>query len=53
MWLAPNIVSDLIWDYNMGINSNMAGVLKEILAKSLKSALSAEDIKVSKMMIKA
>jgi hypothetical protein len=49
MWLAPNIVSDLIWDYNMGINNNMAGVLKEILAKSLKSTLTPEETKVNNL----
>lgn len=46
MWLSPNIVNDLLWDYNMCTNSNMNTVIKEICQKALKAQLSQEDIKV-------
>jgi len=47
MWLSPNIVSDVLWDYNMCVNNNTISVIKELFQKALKSALSPEEIKVN------
>lgn len=46
IWLSPNIVSDVLWDYNMCVNNNTISVIKELFQKALKSSLSAEEIKV-------
>lgn len=46
MWLSPNIVSDVLWDYNMCVNNNTISVIKELFQKALKSNLQPEEIKV-------
>jgi hypothetical protein len=46
MWLSPNIVSDLIWDYNMCASNNMTSVIKELCQKALKAPLVHEETKV-------
>lgn len=46
MWLSPNIVSDLIWDYNMCASNNMTSVIKELCQKALKASLAPEETKL-------
>lgn len=46
LWLSPNIVSDVLWDYNMCVNNNVVSVIKELCQKALKSNLSGEEIKI-------
>jgi len=43
--LSPNIVSDVLWDYNMCVNNNVISVIKELCQKALKSSLSQDEIK--------
>lgn len=53
MWLSPNIVSDLIWDYNMCVNNNVISIIKELCQKALKAPLTPEEIKVDSSNIMA
>jgi hypothetical protein len=33
-WLNPGLITDVIWDYNMCLDGNLMGIVKELIGKA-------------------
>ena len=39
----PGLVTEVLWDYNISTENNMMAVMKELMSKAFKAALTTEE----------